>query len=178
MPKARVLEACLWSSNSGIFWSPTKGTNMWLWPWRMWKSTHINDTPTRKSSRQRASYQIRKIAGCACAWNAGNVLPRRRIQRKPRVGNPGVHHGTCVTHVPWCMPGLLTRGRWRGKRPRHSRRICTRNLTYLIRGPFTRGTDGCNQSSTNVIQVKIYPAKPQNPDINEPNTHPTPSNCY
>ena len=26
----------------------------------------------------------------------------------PRVCNPDMHHGTCVTHVPWCMPGLLT----------------------------------------------------------------------
>ena len=57
-----------------------------------------------------ASYQIRKIAGCACAGNAGNVSPRRRIQRKTRVSYPGMHHGTCVTHVPWCMSGLLTRG--------------------------------------------------------------------
>ena len=59
---------------------------------------------------QWASYQIRKIAGCACAGNAGNVFPRRRIQRKTRVSDPGMHHGTCVTHVPWCMSGLLTRG--------------------------------------------------------------------
>ena len=29
------------------------------------------------------SYQIRKIAGCACAGIAGNVFPRRRFQRKP-----------------------------------------------------------------------------------------------
>ena len=55
-----------------------------------------------------ASYQIRKIAGCTCAGNAGNVSPRIRIQRKPRVSDPGMHHGTCVTHVPWCMSGLLT----------------------------------------------------------------------
>ena len=57
-----------------------------------------------------ASYQIRKIAGCACAGNAGNVSPRRRFQRKPIVGDPGMHHGTCVTHVPWCMSGSLTCG--------------------------------------------------------------------
>ena len=57
-----------------------------------------------------ASYQIRKIAGCACAGNAGNVLPRRRFQRKPLVGDPGMHHGTCVTHVPWCMSGSLICG--------------------------------------------------------------------
>ena len=57
-----------------------------------------------------ASYQIRKIAGCACAGNAGNVYPRRRFQRKPLVSNPSMHHGTCVTHVPWCMSGSLTCG--------------------------------------------------------------------
>ena len=59
---------------------------------------------------QWASYQIRKIAGCACAGNAGNVFPRRRFQRKPIVSDPGMHHGTCVTHVPWCMSGSLTCG--------------------------------------------------------------------
>ena len=26
----------------------------------------------------------------------------------PRVRDPDMHHGTCVTHVPWCMPGSLT----------------------------------------------------------------------
>ena len=57
-----------------------------------------------------ASYHIRKIAGCACAWNAGNVFPRRRFQRETLVSDPGMHHGTCVTHVPWCMSGSLTCG--------------------------------------------------------------------
>ena len=37
-----------------------------------------------------------------------------------------MHHGTCVTHVPWCMLGSLTSSflwsRWRGKRSRHTRR--------------------------------------------------------
>ena len=46
----------------------------------------------------------------------------------PWVSDPDMHHGTCVTHVPWCMPGSLTIGflwsRWWGKRSRHSRRMC------------------------------------------------------
>ena len=71
-----------------------------------------------------ASYQIRKIAGCAYTGNAGNVFPAT-----PRISNPDMHHGRCVTHVPWCMPGSLTSGflwsRWRGKRSRHSRRMCS-----------------------------------------------------
>ena len=54
-----------------------------------------------------ASYQIRIIAGCACAGNAGNVFPRRRFQRKLLVSDPGMHQGTCVTHVPWCMRDRL-----------------------------------------------------------------------
>ena len=65
-----------------------------------WISNHI----------QWASYQICKIAGCACAGNAGNVFPRHRLQRKPLVSDPGMHHGTCVTHVPWCMSWSLTHG--------------------------------------------------------------------
>ena len=47
-----------------------------------------------------ASYQIREIAGCACAGNAGNIFPRRRFQRKSLASDPGMHHGTCLTHVP------------------------------------------------------------------------------
>ena len=66
--------------------------------------------PSTQRLTKWASYQIRKIAGCACAGNAGNVFPRRRFQRKPLVSDPGMHHGTCVTHVPWCMSGSRTRG--------------------------------------------------------------------
>ena len=37
-------------------------------------------------------------------------FPRHRRQRKPLVNDPGMHRNTCVTHVPWCMSGSLTRG--------------------------------------------------------------------
>ena len=59
---------------------------------------------------QGASYQIRKIEGCACARNGGKVFLRLWFQRKPLVSDPGVNHGTCVTHVPWGMAGSLTCG--------------------------------------------------------------------
>ena len=36
-------------------------------------------------------------------------FPHHRFQRKPPVSDPGMHHVTCVTHVPWCMSWLLTR---------------------------------------------------------------------
>ena len=57
--------------------------------------------------------------------------PHQRLLRKPLVSDPGIHHGTCVTHVPWCMSGLQTRG-GRGKRSRHSRRMC--NQQFYVSG--------------------------------------------
>ena len=50
-----------------------------------------------------ASYQMRKIAGCACAGNAGNVFPRRRFQRKPVVSDPGM----CFRVPLWSYEVLL-----------------------------------------------------------------------
>ena len=82
-----------------------------------------------------ASYQIRIIAGCACAGNARNVFPRHWLQRKPLVSNPGMHHGTCVTHVPWCMSGLLSRCGGENV-PGIPGACATRNFTYLARGPL------------------------------------------
>ena len=49
------------------------------------------------------------------------------FSQPPQVSDPDMQHGTCVTHVPWSMPGSLTSGflwrRWRGKRSRHSQRM-------------------------------------------------------
>ena len=36
-------------------------------------------------------------------------FPCNRIQRKLLASDPSIHHGRCVTHVPWCMSGSLTR---------------------------------------------------------------------
>ena len=41
-------------------------------------------------------------------WECRERFPRHRFQRKPLVSDSGMHHGTCVTHVPWCMSGSLT----------------------------------------------------------------------
>ena len=35
---------------------------------------------------------------------------RHRLPRKTLVSDPGMHPGTCVMHVPWCMSGSLSRG--------------------------------------------------------------------
>ena len=68
-----------------------------------------------------ASCQIRKIA----------FFP------PPRVSDPDMHHGTCVTDVPWCMPASLTSGflwSWRrGNVPGIPGACTNRNFTYLAR---------------------------------------------
>ena len=58
----------------------------------------------------KASYLIRKTEGLRMHQECRERLPCHRHQRKPLVNYPGMHHGTCVTHVPWCMSGSLTRG--------------------------------------------------------------------
>ena len=61
---------------------------------------------------------------------------RERFPPPPRASDSNMHHGTCLTHVPWCMPGSLTSSfiwsRWRGKRSRHSRRM--RNPQFYVSG--------------------------------------------
>ena len=59
---------------------------------------------------------------------------RERFPPLSRLSETDMHHGTCVTHVPWCMSGSLTSGflrsRWRGKRSRHFRRM--RNPRFYV----------------------------------------------
>ena len=80
-----------------------------------------------------ASYQIRKIASCACAGNAGNVFPACRLVIP-----------TCITAHAWrtcsdvCWDrwlALFIRSWWRGKGSRNSQRMRNRNFMYLVRGP-------------------------------------------
>ena len=61
---------------------------------------------------------------------------RVRFPPSSQVGDPDMHQGTCMTHVPWSMPGSLTSGflwsRWLGKRSRHSRHM--RNPHFYVSG--------------------------------------------
>ena len=60
----------------------------------------------------------------------------------PRVCDPDMHHGSCVTHVPWCMPGSLTSSflwsRWRGNVPG------MRNPQFCVSGKGLIGQDICS----------------------------------
>ena len=74
------------------------------------------------------------LARCVKLWGAHAPGIPVTLSLPPRVCDPDIHHGTCVAHVPCCMPGSLTSGflwsRWRGKRSRHSRRM--RNPQFYV----------------------------------------------
>ena len=68
---------------------------------------------------------------------------RERCSPPLRVSHPDMHHGICVMHVPWCMPGSLTSGflwsRWREKRSRHSRCMCNPQFYVSDKRPVGLG---------------------------------------
>ena len=79
--------------------------------------------------------QIRTIAGAHAPWMPGTFSP------PPRVSDPDMLHGTCVTHVPWGISGSLTCGflwsRRQGKKvPGIAGACATHNFTNLVRGPW------------------------------------------
>ena len=62
------------------------------------------------------------------------TFSRHRLQKKPLVSDPGMYHGTCMTHVPWCISGSVTRNDG-GNAPSIPGACATLNFTYLVRGP-------------------------------------------
>ena len=69
----------------------------------------------------------------------------------PRVNDPDMYHGKCVTHVPWCTPGSVTSDFLPsgGKRSRHSR--CIRNPQFYVsaKRPMTANTSWHNNVLVN-----------------------------
>ena len=88
---------------------------------------------------QWSSYQIRKIAGCACAGNVGNVFPATAGWRS--------RHAPCITARASRTCRDACRDRWPavsfevsgGKNlPGITGACVTRNFTYLVRGAWFR----------------------------------------
>ena len=79
----------------------------------------------------------------------------------PRVIHPGMHHGTCVTRVLWCIPESLTSGflssRWREKPSRHSQHMC--NAKFYVSGKRSMVEDSGNP--------QIYLGFPPYPQTNQ-----------
>ena len=68
---------------------------------------------TESACVHRPLARCEKIAGAHAPGMPGTFSP------PSGTSDPDMHHGTCVTHVPWCMPGSLTSvflwSQWRGK---------------------------------------------------------------
>ena len=105
-PLQRLVLSCAWC----VFHSKHKGHNIYtcIFTALRWRRCLIsicaesNAQPVVVS--QWTSCQIRKFAGAHAPGMPGTFSPW------PQVSDPDMHHGTCVTHVPWCMPGSLTSG--------------------------------------------------------------------
>ena len=50
--------------------------------------------------------------GLRIRWESRERFPRYRRQRKLLYSDSGMHHGTCVTHMPWCMSQLAILNIW------------------------------------------------------------------
>ena len=92
------------------------------------------------------------------------------ISPPPWVSDPDMHHGTCVTHMPWCMPGSLTSGflwnRWQRKLSRHSWRLhnpqlCVSDKRHMenlfkMKSYFFRASDRCCHLLRSVWKVLYH----------------------
>ena len=107
-------------------------------------SRNVSETTPRSRNRNNHTDNYVNTMGLLPdTWNCGLCMrrecrepfPRHRLQWKPLISDPGMHHGTCVTHVPWCMSGSLTRGGGENV-PGIPGACTTRNFAYLVRGPW------------------------------------------
>ena len=96
-----------------------------------------------------ASYPIRKIAGCACAGNAGNIFPATDFKGNrllaSRHASRHARHARAVMHVGIANP------RWWGKRSRQSRRM--RNPQFYVSG---KRPIGCSHSSIACLKCGLF----------------------
>ena len=65
------------------------------------------------------------------------MFHRHRLQRKLLVRGPGMHPGTWVMHVAWCIPGSLNHSCGENV-PSIPGASTNRNFTYLVRGPYIK----------------------------------------
>ena len=90
----------------------------------------------------------------------------------PRVSDTDMHHGTCVTHVSWCMTGSVASGflwsRWRGKRSRHSRRMHNPQFCVFGKRPFVY----CDKKRIRRSRLLDYPPPPPPPPPRETSVMP------
>ena len=115
-------------SHFRIFWKPRTPDTSGVQKWSRTESESCTQSITLTEVLPRDKHKQR--IGKAATWspqhhghltrcvNCGlrmrrecrERFPHHRLQRKSLVSDPDMHHGMCITHVPWCMSGSLTRG--------------------------------------------------------------------
>ena len=120
---------------------------------------------SKKRKRKRGSSLVVHAPGMP------GTFPRHRLLRKPLVSDPDIHHGTCVTHVPWCMSGSVSRGGGENV-PGTPGACATLDCTYLARGPWSKKSTKLTTSLICKLKYsskvrKNYPARhPHDNDYN------------
>ena len=108
----------------------------------------LSTTPTKDTPQQpmgvcyEGSFVGSKFGTMACMWSRGIVCHGRptryvklRVAHAPgMLGTFSPSSSYCVTHVPWCMLGSLTRGGGENV-PGIPGACAIRHFTYLVRGP-------------------------------------------
>ena len=97
-------------------------------------STYLSDIPTYATDTVMGLLPNTQNCRLHMPRECRERFPCHRIQRKPLVSDPDMHHGTCVKHVPWCMSGFLTHGGMENVSDIPGA-CTTRNYLYVVRGP-------------------------------------------
>ena len=119
----------------------SRGPRFWAWMPACYAFWHPNQTatPVPVGLVNHVHWPLTRYVKLRVAHAPG--MPGT-FSLQSRVSNPDMHHGTCITHVPWCMPGSLTGGflwsRWWGKRSRHAQRML--NLQFYVSGKRSMGS--------------------------------------
>ena len=117
-----------------------------MFPHWMPRSTTHESCADKQVSRAGTGNYITWYMWGVITWPCLGCLSREchRLRRK-LVGDRGMHHGTCVMHVPWCIPGSLTRGG--GKNVPDIPGTCTTsNFMYLVRDPYNTSHRICTRT--------------------------------
>ena len=81
----------------------------------------------------------------------------RTFSPPPRVSDPDMHHSTCMTRVPWCMPGSLTSGFlwswWWGKRSQHSRLTCIPQFYISGKRPIIKNIGSISHDEVGFVKT-------------------------
>ena len=111
------------SANNTVDSITCMGNNTWNNPIPKCEGKSMGLLPDTQNCRLRMRRECREC------------FPRHRRQGKTLISDPGMHHGTCVRHVPWCMSESLTRGGGENV-PGIPGACANRSFTCLARGPW------------------------------------------